>query len=153
MLRESSASAQTGSGIDRETRAAIQRHSHTAARRQCEDEAMDSSHDSAELDGTPAPSIEGDAPAEDRSARNRAHGNRKPSLREAINKTCHDCIYDSKSGLGTWREQVAQCSCTSCGLWLVRTGPESGPNVREKADLIALSTGQDGPTSKRAPMT
>ena len=152
MQLEPNAGTETSLGIDRAPRAAGQRHSHTASHRQCEDVIMDL-HDIAELEDTPAPSIKNDAPAENRSAWNRARGNRKPSLREAINKTCHDCIYDSKSGLGTWREQVAQCSCTSCGLWLVRTGPESGPHVRAKADLIAISTGQHGPTRKRAATT
>src|SRR5277367_5495873 len=47
------------------------------------------------------------------------------SLRRAINDKCKDCIYDPQSGGGTWREQVAQCSCISCPLWPVRPFPQS----------------------------
>lgn len=49
------------------------------------------------------------------------------SLRVAVDAKCKDCIYDAKSGGGTWREQVAQCPVIGCPLWPVRTGPESGP--------------------------
>lgn len=48
-------------------------------------------------------------------------------LRAAINAHCRDCIYDPKSGGGTWREQVAQCSVISCALWPIRPAPASGP--------------------------
>ena len=47
------------------------------------------------------------------------------SLRKAINEHCKDCIYDSKSALGTWRKQVEDCPCTQCPLYKVR--PISGP--------------------------
>jgi len=49
------------------------------------------------------------------------------SLRAAIDAKCKDCIYDPECGGGTWREQVAQCSCPSCPFWSVRSGPRSGP--------------------------
>lgn len=52
------------------------------------------------------------------------------SLRTAINLKCRDCIYDPKSGLGTWREQAAQCTVTSCPLYAVRPLPLSGPLAR-----------------------
>lgn len=48
------------------------------------------------------------------------------SLRAAIDTKCKDCIYDPRCGGGTWREQIAQCSCVDCPLWSVRTGPTSG---------------------------
>ena len=48
-------------------------------------------------------------------------------LRAAIDDKCRDCIYDPLSGGGTWREQVAQCSCPDCPLWPVRPMPHSGP--------------------------
>ena len=48
------------------------------------------------------------------------------SMRKAINDKCKDCIYDPLAG-GTWREQVAQCSCVTCPLWTLRPEPSSGP--------------------------
>lgn len=45
------------------------------------------------------------------------------SLRRAINAKCRDCIHDPQAGQGTWRQQVAACTCTSCPLWPVRPLP------------------------------
>lgn len=59
---------------------------------------------------------------------------KKPSLRKSINAMCRSCIFDSKSGLGTWRAQVAQCTAVDCPLWAIRPGPESGPHIRELED-------------------
>ena len=42
------------------------------------------------------------------------------SLRNAINAKCRDCIYDPKSGLGTWRQQVSLCTVYACPLWQFR---------------------------------
>ncbi|ERJ20721.1 hypothetical protein SSPSH_000063 [Salinisphaera shabanensis E1L3A] len=56
------------------------------------------------------------------------------SLRQPIDAKCKDCIYDPGSGLGTWREQIAQCAAFACPLWPVRTGPESGPYQRPAID-------------------
>jgi hypothetical protein len=42
------------------------------------------------------------------------------SLRSAINAHCKSCIYDPKSGLGTWRQQVEGCQIQRCALWPVR---------------------------------
>lgn len=47
------------------------------------------------------------------------------SLRAAIDAKCRDCTYDTAAP-GTWREQVAQCSCYSCPLWPHRPSPYSG---------------------------
>lgn len=41
------------------------------------------------------------------------------SLRKAIDDKCRDCIHDTAAP-GTWREQVAQCSCITCPLWPYR---------------------------------
>ena len=49
------------------------------------------------------------------------------NLRAAVNAKCRDCVHDPRSGGGTWREQVAQCSCPACPLWSVRPMPHSGP--------------------------
>lgn len=70
------------------------------------------------------------------------------SLRKAIDQHCKSCVYDEKSGLGTWREQIARCVCTDCALWPVRTGPESGPYTRPGIDADLLSSGQNGPTNE-----
>ncbi|MCU0767569.1 MAG: hypothetical protein MUE39_09370 [Gammaproteobacteria bacterium] len=42
------------------------------------------------------------------------------SLRAAINRKCRECIYDAKSGAGTWRQQIEACTATTCPLWPVR---------------------------------
>jgi hypothetical protein len=39
---------------------------------------------------------------------------------QAINAKCKDCIYDPKSGLGTWRQQVELCQIKTCSLWVYR---------------------------------
>jgi hypothetical protein len=58
------------------------------------------------------------------------------SLRKAINEKYRDCIYDPKSGLGNWRQQVTACAITRCALWPHRltsksakadSGAKSGP--------------------------
>ena len=60
------------------------------------------------------------------------------SMRKAINDKCKDCIYDPLAG-GTWREQVAQCSCVLCPLWELRPGPESGPFANPPRDRGAVT--------------
>lgn len=66
-----------------------------------------------------------------------------PSLRAAINAMCHSCLYDKKSGLGTWRQQVEACTAKTCPLYNVR--PRStryraqGLNTPENSEL-----GQNG---------
>lgn len=61
------------------------------------------------------------------------------SLRKAIDAKCKDCIYDPKSGGGTWREQIAQCSCSDCPLWPYRTAPRSGPYSNPPRDSGVLT--------------
>lgn len=46
-------------------------------------------------------------------------------LRSAINAKCKDCIYDPKSGLGAWRQQVQACAIQSCSLWPYRPQSKS----------------------------
>ena len=43
----------------------------------------------------------------------------RPSLRKCIDQNCKSCVYDPKAA-GTWRQQVALCSVTSCALYPVR---------------------------------
>lgn len=38
------------------------------------------------------------------------------SIQQAINDKCRDCIYDECLKV-TWREQVSNCTVTSCPLW------------------------------------
>lgn len=46
------------------------------------------------------------------------------SLRSAINDKCKSCIYDPHAkGLGSWREQVADCGGVNCPLYPVRPVP------------------------------
>ena len=55
----------------------------------------------------------------------------KKSLRSAINQTCRDCIYDEYAkGEGNWRQQVAKCTVSKCGLYEVR--PMSRPRKAEE---------------------
>jgi len=56
------------------------------------------------------------------------------SLRAAINAKCKDCIYDPKSGLGTWRQQVQGCTSVNCPLWAVRP-LSAGEKAEETANL------------------
>ncbi|TXH50733.1 MAG: hypothetical protein E6Q97_19815 [Desulfurellales bacterium] len=57
------------------------------------------------------------------------------SLRQAINKKCKDCIYDPKSGLGTWRQQVDGCTAVRCPLYPVRPRSDSPrESARDSAD-------------------
>ena len=56
------------------------------------------------------------------------------SLRAAINAKCKDCIYDPKSGLGTWRQQVEGCTCRNCPLWPVRP-MSSASKAEDEAEL------------------
>lgn len=44
----------------------------------------------------------------------------------AINAKCKDCIYDPKSGGGTWRQQTEACTIRTCSLWPYR--PKSSAN-------------------------
>ena len=63
------------------------------------------------------------------------------SLRGAINAKCRDCIYDPKSGMGTWRQQVSACTVYSCPLWPVRPTaqamPDGSPSPATREDSIA----------------
>lgn len=43
-------------------------------------------------------------------------------MRDAINAKCRECIYDPLSR-GTWREQVKECSSSSCPLYPLRPLP------------------------------
>ncbi len=49
------------------------------------------------------------------------------SMRKAINAKCKDCIYDPKSGLGTWRQQVEGCTSTNCALYPLRPVSKKEP--------------------------
>lgn len=46
------------------------------------------------------------------------------SMRAAINAKCKSCIYDPfAKGLGSWREQVADCCSSNCPLHPIRPTP------------------------------
>ena len=61
------------------------------------------------------------------------------NLRAAIDAKCKDCTYDPRSGGGTWREQVAQCSVIACPLWPVRPAPASGPYTNPPRDPATVT--------------
>ena len=39
------------------------------------------------------------------------------SYKSAVVAKCKECIYDPKSGAGTWRQQVEACTSYSCPLF------------------------------------
>jgi len=69
------------------------------------------------------------------------------SLREAINNKCKECIYDSRSK-GTWRQQVKDCTSTSCPLYSVRPRPivQNSPNSGQKTTETNRLKGEAIPT-------
>ena len=44
----------------------------------------------------------------------------KKGWRGRVNAKCIECIYDEKSGSGTWRQQVEACTSTDCPLYPLR---------------------------------
>lgn len=44
---------------------------------------------------------------------------KRPSMRQAINNKCKECIYDSESA-GNWRQQVEACTSKACPLFELR---------------------------------
>jgi hypothetical protein len=56
------------------------------------------------------------------------------SLRAAINSKCRDCAHDPAAP-GTWRAQVAVCSCPSCPLWPFRPAPAGVTVPRDPATV------------------
>lgn len=58
---------------------------------------------------------------------------KRPGMRAAINAKCKDCIHDPLVA-GTWRQQVAQCSCIDCFLWPLRPMPRSGAFSKAPTD-------------------
>lgn len=63
------------------------------------------------------------------------------SLRAAIDAKCKDCIYDPKSGLGTWRQQVEGCAIRTCSLWPVRPKSSGMPKLAPETEGSALNGG------------
>ena len=53
------------------------------------------------------------------------------SLRKAINDKCRECIYDPKSGTGTWRQQVDTCTSYTCPLYPVRPRSQIRAELQE----------------------
>ena len=66
----------------------------------------------------------------------------KVSLRGSINAYCRSCIYDPKSGLGTWRQQVEACTVTDCPLYAVRP-VSKGEKAATEDDLAVLEASHD----------
>ena len=71
------------------------------------------------------------------TSRQTTTGHRLTPMR-AIAAKCRDCIYDPAAP-GSWRAQVAQCSCVSCPLWPLRPAPESGPFANPPRDPETVS--------------
>ena len=68
------------------------------------------------------------------------------SLRKAINDKCKECIYDPYAkGLGSWRQQVKDCTSPDCPLFRVRPLPEKGVASTKTAPFEA----QNGRTTER----
>jgi len=45
---------------------------------------------------------------------------KKPSMRKQIDLMCKRCIYDGSGGSGSWRQQVTDCTSSSCELYNLR---------------------------------
>jgi hypothetical protein len=63
----------------------------------------------------------------------------------AIAAYCRQCIHDPAAA-GTWRAQVAVCTCTDCPLWRFRPIADAVPpwiKSRNPADLPEGWTGTD----------
>lgn len=74
----------------------------------------------------------------------------RPSTRKAIDDMCKECIYDGSGGSGTWREQVGNCPCVNCPLYLLRPLPQGKkhPWQVEQAKKYA----EDVASGKRKPI-
>ena len=49
------------------------------------------------------------------------HWEKRTGRAAAITRMCIQCIYDPDAmGTGTWRQQVANCTATKCGLYKYR---------------------------------
>jgi len=59
----------------------------------------------------------------------------KKGLRGKVNAHCISCVYDEKSGLGTWRQQVGLCSVTGCPLYSVRPMPQEATTTELKSEV------------------
>lgn len=69
-------------------------------------------------------------------------GQKKRSMRAAINAYCKDCIYDPVfKGGGTWREQVQACPVTKCALYEFR--PVSKPRKNGNQVELELDTDEE----------
>jgi hypothetical protein len=53
----------------------------------------------------------------------------RPSLRQAINAFCKECIFDKECGLGSWRVQVHACTAKRCPLYPVRPLASKGERL------------------------
>ena len=60
----------------------------------------------------------------------------KKQMRNAIDKMCKSCIYDSR-GKGTWRKQVEDCTSKNCPLFAFRPTPYSPYSGQ---DIVASSS-------------
>lgn len=65
-----------------------------------------------------------------------------PSMRQAINAKCKECIYDPQAmGAGTWRKQVEDCTSTACPLYPLRpkaAKPRTGEKTAESGDSESI---------------
>jgi hypothetical protein len=71
------------------------------------------------------------------------------SRTKALNEKCKQCIYDPACS-GTWREQVENCTTTSCPIWQHRPMTVATVNMNRKTreaddgiDIDALVDGLD----------
>lgn len=67
-----------------------------------------------------------------------------PSLRQAINAKCKECIYDP-IGRGTWRQQVEACTSYACPLYPIR------PKAMLRRKDVETSSADDMPRVQLLP--
>ena len=69
-------------------------------------------------------------------------------LYQAINATCHDCIYDPQGGLDNWRQQVVGCTVETCPLFTI--WPVSHPVQSTQRDACSTPTATQEKTAQGA---
>jgi len=58
---------------------------------------------------------------------------KRPSYPKVIAQMCKVCIYDPIGGIGTWREQVRDCTSPKCPLYPVRPLPSTEKHEWQQA--------------------
>ena len=64
----------------------------------------------------------------------------KLTRQQAIDAKCRDCIYDSESGLGTWKAQTEGCTSQDCPLYPYRPITSTTKKRLQEERLAVMTT-------------